>query len=327
MDFPLFHRVSAGPKALRKAFTLVELLVALATFLIMLGLLGSVLNSVYRAWDTARRETEIAQNARAILSLIEKDVSPAVVSDLMQFAQNPDIAAKLPSESAVSDSDAIFFWAPVGSSSGTNMSQVGWFLTQSNTDPSGQLYSLRRYCRKVSGSESIPTAVDTAHEIYWLENSPNAPADLALDSRVVSELVLGFWIECLDRNGRNIPVLSASDNAAAPLRYNSAARFQMSPAGVTFEDGNTFHFTASSTMPANLLPAAIRVTILVTDEGTRMRFASSMPPLPKTPASEANASPESIESEIMKYQQDLAKEGIQAAAFSTVIKLNNAQNL
>lgn len=308
-------------KSPTEAFTLVEVLVAMSTFLIMLGFMGSILNSVYRGWDTARRETEIAQNARAILSLIERDAAPAIVSNLMQFAVNPDISTKLQGESQVSGSDAIFFY---GSTAGTGTSEIGWYLTEPSPNVPGKRYDLKRF-RRTSPIGQAPA--NTATSIYWLQTSPQSPLYLAPDSRVVSERVLGFWVECLDRNGRNVPVLSVADPAATPLRYNSAARFQMAPRGQQFDDGTTFHYTGSSTVQAHSLPGAVRITLLVTDEASLLRKAGEITPPPVGTTAGLNVPPPPVEQEVFAYKASLHGRGVHADSYITTIQLSNAQNL
>src|SRR5262249_19014449 len=123
------------------------------------------------------------------------------------------------------------------------------------------------------------------------------------NSTVVSNGALGFWVQCLDANGNPIPQLSKSDTRAKPLSFNSSAHFQVAPPGTKFEDGTTFHYTASTEM-AQSLPNSVRVVFLLTDEQTIRRFAERIPPIP------ANTLPLDLDN-INRYSSSLAAQGIQ----------------
>lgn len=321
-----------------RAFTLVELMVAMAIFLVMLGIFAGILNSVHQGWERAQRETEIAQNARAILGLLEKDLTSAIAGtsrvtdstakpaayNVMQFGQNPNLTTKIVGGAPVPESDSIFFW----SQGMGGLSQVGWYLASNAQSPSpNSLYELRRFHRPAE-FQTVPYVKESnLSKLFWLEGSEVAPIELNSSSRIVSERILGFWIECLDAHGRTIPWLSLSDTSAAPLKFNSAARFQMAPESTTFANGSTFHYTAPATAQANMLPAAVRITLLITDEGTLIRHRNRIPGLPARLTPGPNNSPDPVESAVTAYQKELSDLGIRAASFSTVVKLTNTPSL
>lgn len=317
------------PRIRLGAFTLVEVLVAMSTLLVMLGFMGSILNHVFRTWETARRETEIAQNARAILGLLERDLAPATVSNLMQFGENPALSGNspdnLPDETLVPQADALFFWRPT-TTSGATVEQVGWFLSKpNNSNAKGHLYDLKRFSYPTTLPDIAMSGIPSGTpEKYWL---PPINVGTGAESRTVSERVLGFWIECLDSECRTIPYLYVFDTAAIPLTFNSAARFQMAPPGQKFEDDSTFHYTTPATNQAHLLPASVRITILITDEATMLRFADQIPALPVPPGGASNQSPPPLEPALRAYRDELARRGIHTGLFSTTIHFHSVQNL
>lgn len=71
------------------AFTLVELLIAMTILTLLVVLTASLLSSVSKAWVSGQQQVETFQDGRAILNLIARDLSQAVISQRLQFIQNP----------------------------------------------------------------------------------------------------------------------------------------------------------------------------------------------------------------------------------------------
>jgi hypothetical protein len=163
-----------------------------------------------------------------------------------------------------------------------------------------------------------PGTTDLTRNIFWLTPPAITQPEFATNSSVVFSGALGFWAACLDRNGNPIPDLASSDSSAAPLRFNSGARFQMSSRGTTLSGTNTSLYTdsASQTLAANALPDAIRIVLLLTDERTLKRH----PIVDSVPSNTLPADTEAI----ALYSEELAKKGIPNRVFSTTIKLMNS---
>lgn len=311
------------PAQTSNGFTLIELLVALAIFAIMLIFLLSLSDSVRKGWERGEHVVEVSQNGRAILNLLERDLSQAVVSRAMQFAQNPDLTSLLPTgETQIANSTSLFFWL-TSNQAASGLAQAGWFLAQSPsaTQPTDR-FRLYRFHRPLTASQSQlspPGAFNLAQRIYWLLPPALDQSTFATNSSVVFSGALGFWAACLDRNGNPLPDLAATDSAAAPLRFNSGARFQMSSLGTTLSGGtNTSQYTdvASGTLAANALPDSVRVVLLLTDERTLKRHANIAP----APADTLPANSQAIAA----YAEALAQQGIPTRIFSTTIKLMNS---
>jgi type II secretory pathway component PulJ len=304
-------------------FTVVELLLAASIFALMLIFLLSLSDSVRKGWERGEHSVEVSQNGRAILNLLERDLSQAVVSRTMQFAQNPNITSLLPSgEAQVANSTSLFFWTRSRNDTAeSGLAQVGWYVAQkpAATDPS-QRFLLCRFHRDLSATNAqLNTGtLDLTRNISWLTSPAMNQATFSTNSAVVFSGALGFWAVCLDRNGNPIPNLAAADPDAAPLRFNSGARFLMSSRGTTLQGTNTTVYTdvAAKTLEANALPASIRIVLLLTDERTLKRHPS-IDPIP------ADTLPAEMEA-IARYSEDLAKKGVPNRIFSTTIKLMNS---
>lgn len=316
-------RMAPGSRLCPAGFTLIELLVASAIFSLMLVFLLSLSDSVRKSWERGEHSVEVSQNGRAILNLIERDLSQAVVSRTMQFCQNPDLAALLPAdETQPTNSTSLLFWqASMEAPSG--LGQVGWYLAWSlNAAEPSERFRLYRFRRALTTSESRlspPGTFDLTRGIFWLKSPSLNQNTFASNSTLVFSGTLGFWVSCLDRNGTPIPDLSSSDSSAAPLRFNSGARFQMSSPGTTLDGGTaTVQYTdaVSQTLPANALPGSVRIVLLLTDERTLKRHAIIDPPPDATLPAESKA--------ISEYAEELAKKGIPTRIFSTTVKLMNS---
>lgn len=72
---------SAKRHALSRFFTLIELLAAMAVFVLILTMVFAMLASAQRAWSAVDRNTRIYENARILMDVITRDLQAAVASD------------------------------------------------------------------------------------------------------------------------------------------------------------------------------------------------------------------------------------------------------
>jgi len=318
-------------KSWKNAFTLVELLVAMSIFSLLLVILLLMLGEVNRAWVAGERRVESFQNGRAVLELIARELAQAAISDKLQFVQDPNIAAGVPT--LVPNASSLFWQAPLASSTKGNLSVAGYFLTR--VDPvgthSGQ-YQLRRLHVAPDNANNyfrIYDAAPNASNAPWISALPadafkeageaglSSPANAA--SSVVSDGILAFWARCLDGNGNPIPWLSSSatvngNTAAAPLKFNSAAHFQAPAAGST----DAVRYTdPAATVPAHRLPSAVELTVVTIDS----RALQQNPVIPQI---EAATTPDQVPSKIDKFLQDARANGLTSArVFSTTVRLSS----
>lgn len=112
----------------------------------------------------------------------------------------------------------------------------------------------------------------------------------------MADHVAAFWVEALDAAGAPIPWLSGAatahgDQASAPLKFDSAAHFQMARGTALkslLDQGKPSfryldHASTSTglleTLPAHELPAALRITLISTDDTyARRKFTLPDPP-------------------------------------------------
>lgn len=286
-----------------EAFTLVELLISMAVLTLLVVLIASLLANVNNAWLRGEERVETYQNGRAILDLIKRDLTPAVMSSSLQFAQNPTMP---PGLNLRTNSDSIFWQAPATSTDSGNLAEIGYYLTAD--------YQLKRFY--------VPPS-DAAN--YQIFSPPNQPTDNSAPwvtsfvtdnlSTTVSSGVLAFWVRCLDRNGNLIPWLFSSAVGVGTLKFNSAAHFQPAIPG----QASSFNYTnAATTARANLLPATVEVTVVTLDAKAFQRN-------PSIPAIPSSTGPDQVSTAVTTFNQQLIAAGVSSArTFSTRVKLLNA---
>lgn len=285
----------------RGAFTLVELLLATAILTLIAVILTSLLTSVSRAWTAGEQQSSGFQDGRAVLELLSRELSHAVMSPALQFVQNPSLPSGM---SHRLHSDSIFWQAPVARTAAGNLAAIGYYLTAD--------YQLRRFF--------VPPSDQANYQIFTTTNRPtdnSAPwvtgfVDRDPLSTTIATGVLAFWVRCFDINGDTIPWLSTGAVGVGPLRYNSAAHFQPAIPGRP----SSFKYTSpSSTLQAHLLPNAVEVTIVTLDPQT---FARN----PTIPALSAARSPDDVPNVRDSFNQQLITNNIKTArTFTTRVYL------
>jgi prepilin-type N-terminal cleavage/methylation domain-containing protein len=308
----------------RRAFSLIEILVAIALLSLLVVVLSQIVTVVSRAWVEGEKRVEVYQNGRAILDLIERDLTGAANSTRLQFVQNPP---DLPSSARRAVSSCSLFWqAPLEFGTPGNLCEVGYYLVR---DEAEDLYQLRRLFIPSDDSRGYfrifdqpPTADPDHRSVPWLDTLEPAAFELPDGSfgsganqsvvTVVSDGVVAFWLRCLDANGDPIPWLS-SDR----LRYNSAARFRPAIAGLA----NSFRWTGPDTAQTFELPSAVEVTLILIDSRTLARD----PDIPGMEEFSQPSSPTGVPEAIEMFYNALTANGITGAqVFTTRINLVNA---
>jgi len=315
----------------KRGFTLVEMLISMAIFSLLLVMVLLMLGEVSRAWISGERRVESFQNGRAVLELIVRELAQAAISDKLQFVQDPKLGAAVPN--LAPNSSSLFWQAPIISTTNGNMCVVGYYLTRVN--PSGASagqYQLRRLLVRPDDTNSyykVYNAAPNASNAPWVDTLPAdafkeiGEAGLSSPGRasaaIVSDGIVAFWARCLDGNGNPIPWLSGAgtpngDPSAAPLKFNSAAKFQPAVPGST----NRVQYTdRTATLAAHRLPAAVELTLITVDSRALRRQ-------PAIPNMDAAASPEQIPAQVDKFLRDARANGIDSArVFSTLVRLGN----
>ena len=341
----------------RRAFTLVELLVSMVVVSIIIGAIASLSNSTAQIWSSGERTVENNQTGRAVLEIVARELSQAVVSSRLPFVQNPTLptGANQRTSNGI-PSDSIFWVAPLTSTSSGDLCEVGYYLT--NT------FELKRFFvppsdannYKVltatpidytprptgggSGTNGHPNAALWATDFVMVKDSNNRPV-----SSTVASGVLNLFIRCLDINGDPIPWLSATlkYNSAEPMRPATPGLRNTSAANLSNPSSFTYtYYNAGSpsdpqnTLAAHLLPYAVELTLVTVDLKTLRRLgANAVPATPAIPATYTQqssyppnalpAAPLAIPGNIAQFVQQARAAGFRdARSFSTTVRLHNA---
>lgn len=242
----------------RGAFTLLEVLVAAAVFIILMGILLGVLSNTTNITGTASRQLDANRIARESLDLIGRDLMMASQSwnrartNSLQFLVNP---TNLPAGFA--NRDAFFWQSPISrDATKGNLAIVGYLVLRDiQADPRNSRFQLRRVFIE-------PKDGETNYRIYsspndWLQASTYekfSPLDSATDDQNaqqgwVADGVLGMWVQCLDSTGAPI---------SGGERYDSrSAKYGLTTNGV-----NAFTNAYPAGYAYSRIPAFVQVTLV-----------------------------------------------------------------
>lgn len=107
----------------RSAFTLVELLVALAITSVLVVLLANVVSATLSAWNQARNRLDTFANARQLIGRIGDEIGAAVSANgKAQFVENdPDVGS-----ATVTKSENVFFVSPYPNSGAGDLCVIAY---------------------------------------------------------------------------------------------------------------------------------------------------------------------------------------------------------
>lgn len=293
-----------------RAFTLVELLIAMTILSLLVVLIASLLSGVSRAWVSGEQQVQTFQDGRAIVELISRELSQAVMSPSLQLIQNPLLPTGVTQRA---NSDSLFWQAPLTSTPKGNICEVGYYLTDS--------FQLRRFFVPPDNANySIFTTPPTATAAPWITTTFSTSAQFNGVSFIVADGVIAFWIRCMDVNGNPVPWFSARSPQApvgTTIRYNSAARFQPALSGQAPPTTASWPYTAAATLQANRLPVAIEITVVTLDTKSFQRN-------PTIPAIPSSTSPDQVPAAVTTFNQLLVAARVSSArTFSTRVNLTN----
>jgi prepilin-type N-terminal cleavage/methylation domain-containing protein len=308
----------------RRAFSMVELLIAMVVLSILVLLLTNLFNQVNIAWLTGEGGTERRRNARAVTDFMAAELRGAqvpvqgggsVTRGNLQFIVNP---ADLPEE--YRNADAAFWQAPIATeTSYGDLAAIGYFVKWESSGARQRPMLCRFFVNPSRGSGA---AVARNPEFLVYDPDPNAwrktsilestvqPANAAQGYKgLFAENVLGLWIECLDRNAKPIPA-----NGSAKFDSRKGYLAGISSDGATWEEQRD-------------LPVSVRVSLAQIDSrmANRLDVAGVVPAIKSLSKSSADAG-------TFLHALQVAAQGVPALApllpgvrtYSTEVQLRNA---
>lgn len=321
----------------RRAFTLPEVLTAIAVTMMLLLVLVMSANETSRAWLQGLARKERQSGARAILQFIARDLQMAVlpadfeqrrVEWLNAWKANeldaskpiaadtgsvPQLIANIPDPNATGDPfpeylnpGAIFLQTPILSEARVaQTAEAGYFVKWTGESNGRSRCQLNRFITSASSDDFIYDNVTTWLSKTVIDNQASASAPdfngWFLDS------VLGLWVRALDPNGNAIIM----DAAGSPTGYGFDSR-----KGYSYTDPET-DATVRVAPPA--LPAMVELTVLLVDSATARRIEN---PLTDYRAVNPDRFHEEIDDYIGRLPQEISA-GL--SRYTTRVRLKNAK--
>ena len=234
----------------RRAFTIVELLVATAVLALIVSLLGSMTSNVSRVWMTGNAQSDRRRNARAIVDLISSDLKGAMLpvdpaaeptKPNLQFVLNP---AAIPN--GYKNPDAIFWQAPVATDqSRGDIAELGYFVKWDfESTPDNPRARLCRFFVNPTDTANYRIYTD---RVNWLNAGvieAVAPADnKEIDGKrggwrgLVADDVVGFWARWKDSANKQVTAYDSRVTLELPkvveisvVQFDSTAAARVTPA-------------------------------------------------------------------------------------------------
>lgn len=242
---------------LERAFSLVELLVAMAVFSLMAALLLGLVSESSRLWQRAESQKARRQVARIIMETVKRDLEGVALpigttnTNSLNFVLNPAVAGINNRDSA--------FWQTRTSAQTGEMAEVGYFVKWHNGTP-----ALCRYSVPATNSDSIFRSPANWLTTGKIDSYAGGLGSTNMDG-LLAENVLGLWITMYDAtNG----ILSNYNSRTATGRPSSvevgvAIIDPRTAKRITSESQITSAYTGSAdTFPDNL-PTFLRAGVQV----------------------------------------------------------------
>lgn len=268
----------------RRAFTLLELLVAMAVLVLLLMLLASVANHAGRTWQEMNAGNERRIAARAVLRFMANELraasQPLPMPGAGSAAANLQMIASLPTNDANATAvpaallhpHALFWQAPLAqNASFGDIASTGYFVRWDTSQP-----GLARpvLCRFFSSPE------DASHFLIYQSENGSAADWLSVHSSVapatapeyrgwLSDHVIALWIRFLDRDGQ-------------PITRNAAGKVMNH--GYGFDSRQGYRTAAGIVHPGPALPPCVEIALVVVDSRTAAKITTPLVPQTTTPA-------------------------------------------
>jgi prepilin-type N-terminal cleavage/methylation domain-containing protein len=235
------------PGSRRSAFTLVEMLTAVAVLLILGLVLVGITSQAAKLWTQGEGQIQYQERARVALDFIGKELKHAVLAtngnnSSLEFVVNPSSVS-----ATYSYPNSIFWQAPIATdSSAGDLAEVGYFVQWNGTQA-----NLCRFFVNPSdtnGNYLIYQLPYTQPE-QWVTDSVIAKVAPATQASQYQGLflnnVLSFWVAALNVDGT-----AYGGDSRAPAIINAT--------------------------PQHLLPAQVEISLVFLDASSAARITTSM---------------------------------------------------
>lgn len=322
----------AGKK--QTAFSLVELLVAVALLAIVVSILASIFSSTQKGVSLLGSASSQRRDASTVLDQISRDLRSALEPVSRSFEEvSPSLRTPqlLLNPSGFSSNQTSLFWSASSESSMGGTTLVGYTLRWEST-PEGPRPRFCRVSFDPNDSESIKQNLRMALNTPWVDQAlvnANAPGDSTNGYQGwISDNILAFYARVLDPQMNPITNYARTLSAPAAGTTSVNAVFGSSANGTStlgaFDSAKGYQYTrVTDNVMVNrfgpALPTAIEL-VVITAPPSSIQKLTSIP----TPVLSGNAT--AMWTDINSFLANLP-EGIRKASrtFSTIVPLSVQQ--
>ncbi len=269
----------------KRAFTILEVLVATAVLCIMVVLLASITGHVSKVWQQVAANNQQRSAARVLLHYMARELQavrkPVPMPSASADNANLQMIASLPANAAnasVIPADnlyphALFWQVPVAqNTSKGNIASVGYFIRWDTSQAGRAKPVLSRFFVAPSDAANFQVYDRSgASAQNWLSVLPSvAPATAPAYQGWMSDNVIALWIRFLDTDGQ-------------PITQNAAGQTLNSGYGFDSRQGYRSP-TSGQVHPGPAYPPCVEISLVVVDSRTLEKIKAPIIPAPTTPA-------------------------------------------
>lgn len=182
----------------QRAFSLVELMTAIAVLALIVVILAGISNHMSRMWVHGVRQSDYRNRARSAVNMIGREmvrafVSPNTADKSLQFVLNP-------ANVSFNHPNSVFWSSPIATSTKSgNLALVGYFIRR---DDSTRQVNLYRYFVNPDDAENYLIYSNPSTWITDGQLNKVAPGDKSKNYQgLFLENVLGLWVNCYKQDG------------------------------------------------------------------------------------------------------------------------------
>jgi len=313
-------RVPPNRTTAEGAFTLLELLVAMAIFSMIVVTMVSLVSQTGNIWRSGEGQNQRRSNGRALLQYISRELQQAAIPvglpmsisnqspANLQFIASVDINA---SNSTVVPANAlsphaIFWQAPIAkNASAGDLACVGYFVKWDSSNGRARAQLCRYFVDPASSNDYLIYQQNGGVATNWLGNlAAVAPAASTNLQGWFADDVVALWVRCLDASGQPIT------KTAAGTSINN---------GFGFDSRQGYTDSAGVVHAAPSLPPAVEIALVTLDQVTAAKLTS--------PVMASAQSPTNFHQAIDTFLDTTLPTNVRAGAqvFSTTVYLQNAR--
>ncbi len=300
------------------AFTILELLTAMAIFCLMGVALVSIAGQAGNIWKTGEGQNQRRANGRALLQNIARELQQAALPVglparqgatanqanlqlLANISTNPSNNTEIPP--ALLNPHGIFWQAPIArSTSSGDLACVGYFVKWDTSGATPKAQLCRYFVDPSDTANYLVYEQNGTVPVNWLSNIGTVAPSTASDLQGwFADHVIAFWVRCLDEYGQ--PITRAADGSSLGNGYG-------------FDSRQGYRDSQGKMHPAPALPAAIDLAMVTLDQQTASHL--------KAPITASVGTPDTFPQNIANFVNQLPDEIKKGAqVFSTRVHLQN----